>query len=271
MSQTGILLLKLLLTPALIGGVSLAGRRWGPAVSGWLVGLPLTSAPVALYIALEQGSAFAAATAQGILAGAISIAVLCLAYAWLAVIMSWLPALGMSWLAFAAATWALQRIAIPVVPLFAGVVALLVVFLALMPRGVAKAARSIPPRWDLPARILIATAFVLLLTESAPFLGPHLSGLLAPFPIYTTILCVFAHRFEGPAAAARLLRGALLGTFAFAAFFLVVALLLAPVGIAPAFAAATLAAFATQGASLLLVRSRPTALPDAPGFTPPNL
>jgi len=38
---------KLLLTPALLGLVSLAGRRWGPAVSGWLVGLPLTSGPVA--------------------------------------------------------------------------------------------------------------------------------------------------------------------------------------------------------------------------------
>ncbi|HLI06681.1 MAG TPA: hypothetical protein VKV40_08945 [Ktedonobacteraceae bacterium] len=31
---------KLLLTPLLIGLVSLAGRRWGPAVSGWIVGLP---------------------------------------------------------------------------------------------------------------------------------------------------------------------------------------------------------------------------------------
>jgi hypothetical protein len=33
------LALKLVLTPTLIGAASLAGRRWGPAVSGWLVGL----------------------------------------------------------------------------------------------------------------------------------------------------------------------------------------------------------------------------------------
>ena len=44
------LLFKLLLTPVIIGLVSLAGRRWGPAVSGWLVGLPLTSAPVVLFM-----------------------------------------------------------------------------------------------------------------------------------------------------------------------------------------------------------------------------
>jgi len=73
---------------------------------------------------------------------------------------------------------------------------------------------------------------------------------------HTTILCVFAHRFEGPAAAARLLRGVLLGTFSFAAFFLAVALLIEPAGIAAAFAIASVAALATQGASLLLLRGR---------------
>ena len=45
------LVLKLVLTPTLIGTASLAGRRWGPAVSGWLVGFPFTSAPVALFLA----------------------------------------------------------------------------------------------------------------------------------------------------------------------------------------------------------------------------
>ncbi len=55
-----IFLLKLLLVPTFIGIVSLAGRRWGPTVSGWLVGLPLTSGPVAFFLALEQGNVFAA-------------------------------------------------------------------------------------------------------------------------------------------------------------------------------------------------------------------
>ena len=47
------LVIKLLLTPILIGMVSLAGRRWGPAISGWFVGLPLTSGPVMLFLALD--------------------------------------------------------------------------------------------------------------------------------------------------------------------------------------------------------------------------
>jgi hypothetical protein len=40
------LLLKLIVAPLLIGAASLAGRRWGETVSGWFIGLPLTSGPV---------------------------------------------------------------------------------------------------------------------------------------------------------------------------------------------------------------------------------
>jgi hypothetical protein len=39
------LLLKVVVTPALIASATLAGRRWGERLSGWLVGLPLTSLP----------------------------------------------------------------------------------------------------------------------------------------------------------------------------------------------------------------------------------
>ena len=56
------LALKLLLTPALIGAASLAGRRWGPAISGWLVGLPFTSCPVVFFVALNQGTAVTSLT-----------------------------------------------------------------------------------------------------------------------------------------------------------------------------------------------------------------
>ena len=60
-----VLLFKLLLTPTLLGLVSLIGRRWGPAVSGWIIGLPLTSGPVSLFLALDHGTAFASHAAEG--------------------------------------------------------------------------------------------------------------------------------------------------------------------------------------------------------------
>jgi len=43
------------LTPLFIAGVSPARRKWGSAVAGTLAGLPLTSGPVSVFLALGQG------------------------------------------------------------------------------------------------------------------------------------------------------------------------------------------------------------------------
>ncbi len=103
------LLLKLVLTPALIAVASLAGRRWGHAVSGWLVGLPLTSGPVAFFLAIERGPSFAADAALGSLAGAIAEAAFCLAYAFVAPRMAWPAALAAASVAFTVVAGALQQ------------------------------------------------------------------------------------------------------------------------------------------------------------------
>jgi hypothetical protein len=74
---------KLLLTPLLIALISLAEWRWGAKVGGVLVGLPLTSAPISLFIALDLGTPFASQLAIGVLMGLISQAIFCITYAWL--------------------------------------------------------------------------------------------------------------------------------------------------------------------------------------------
>lgn len=248
------LLLKLLLTPALIVGVSLIGRRWGPAVAGWIVGLPLTSGPVAFFLALDQGTAFAAASSMGILAGTLSVAAFCLAYSRGAWHVRWPLALLAGWLGFFASTWTFQQVSLPLATLSGVIVVLLVLALWLMPAHVESVHSVESPWWDIPARALVATAVVLLLTGYAPVLGPRLSGLLTPFPILAATLGVFTHRFQGPGAAAGLLRGVMLGLFGFAAFFVVVSALLVPLGIAATFALATAAALLLQGATLGVLR-----------------
>lgn len=250
------LALKLVLTPLLIGAASLAGRRWGPAVSGWLVGLPLTSGPVAFFLALNHGSAFAAAAATGILVGTISQAAFCLAYSWLAFRWSWLPTVLLSCLVFAVATAALDHLTLPLPALFPTVIMVLALALYVTPGGAAAVSGgSAPlPQWDIPARMVIATGFVLILTGIAPALGPRLTGLLAPFPLYASILTVFAHRLQGPAPAAGVLRGLLLGLFAFASFFLLLAALLQRIGIGSAFAAAVAVALVLQVVSFRVLR-----------------
>lgn len=251
-----ILVLKLLLTPALIGIVSLVGRRWGPAVSGVLVGLPLTSGPVALFLALDQGTAFAARAAQATLLGQVSMASFCLVYSWLSLRFGWLYSALVGWGVFCMSTFALQRVSLPLAVTFVCVVGFLAVVLALLPRTHQKVVAPHPPRWETPLRMLVATAFVLLLTGAASALGPQLSGLLTPFPLYASILALFTHRFQDATAACRVLRGVVTGSFTFAVFFLVVAALVEDRGIALAFGLAMLLALIMHGGLLWLLRGR---------------
>src|SRR5947209_19554358 len=102
-----LLLAKLLLTPLLIAAVTLAGRRWGPAVGGAIAGLPLTSGPVSVFLALDQGSAFAATAAAGTLLGLLSQAAFCLVYGWIGRWAGWPASAALAVSAFLAGTVAL--------------------------------------------------------------------------------------------------------------------------------------------------------------------
>ena len=250
------LVLKLVLTPVLVGAASMAGRRWGGGVGGWLVGIPFTSGPIAFFLALEPGPHFAADAAVGILAGTVSQAAFALAHAWVALRAGWPASLAAAAVAFLAVTAVLKLAAAALSVTTVLVLASLVLAIRVMPR--ARAHDEPAPRlpwWDIPARMLLATAFVIALTEAAPALGSRLAGLLAPFPLYATVLAAFAHRLQGAEAAIAVLRGLLLGLFAFAAFFISVALLLVPAGIAVAFAVAVAAAIVVQAGSLLAGRA----------------
>ena len=254
MSGAGVLALKLVLTPVLIGAASLAGRRWGSSVGGWLVGIPFTSAPIAFFLALDPGPAFAAAAAAGIMAGTASQAAFCLAYSWVAQRQGWAASLAGATAAFAGATVLLNGVIMPAPGLFVVMTLVLVVALFLMPGDSKRQADHVSfPAWDIPARIVVATLFVVALTSIAPLLGARLAGLLAPFPLYGSVLAIFAHRLEGTGAAVGVLRGLLLGLFSFASFFLVLALLL-PSSIAVAFGAAIAVGICVQGMSLLAGR-----------------
>ncbi|QBD76614.1 hypothetical protein EPA93_11610 [Ktedonosporobacter rubrisoli] len=248
------LLLKLIAAPLLIGIASVAGRRWGPAVSGWLVGLPFTSGPVIFFLALDHGRAFGTAAAIGTLTGTISQAAFSLTYAWLAFTGRWPLALGGSCLAFLLATFALQYFTLPVLPLYLLILVVIVATLLLLPRTSSALVARAPARWDIPLRMLIATVFVLALTTLAPLLGPQLSGLLTPFPLYATILSVFAHSTQGPGASANVLRGLQFGLFAFITFFLVLALLIQQGSLGLAFLIATACALIVQACMLVVFR-----------------
>src|SRR6185312_14190825 len=114
------------------------------------------------------------------------------------------------------------------------------------------------PVWDLPLRAAGALALVLTLTAIAGWLGPQLSGLLAPFPIIATVLATFTHAQRGTDETLRLLRGLISGYGAFALFCFTLAVSLRPLGTAVAFLLATAVALLTQ-AIVLLLTHRPSA------------
>jgi hypothetical protein len=244
------LALKLILAPLIIGSASLAGRKWGPAVSGWIVGMPITSGPVIFFVALANGTSFAAAASLGVLSGGISLVAYALTYSWLAIKFPWWVSLTGSLLVFFTSTTILQNITFPLWVAFVLVCIVLVVGLRLMPKHDAEQGESRLGVWDIPVRILIGTSFILLLTGIAPYIGSRLTGLLTTVPLYITILTIFAHRNQGPAAAAHTLHGLLHGLFAFVGFFIVLNLLLERTSLAVSFGAAILTTLVVQGLSL---------------------
>jgi len=252
-----LLLLKLILTPTLIYAASMVGRKWGDAISGWMVALPLTTGPITLLLALTHGVAFAASSAAGTLTGGLSLAAFVLVYARLAPRWSWLPTLFAATAVFALITALLEPVTLPLVPLWAAVLAAFFIVLRALPNENSNMLSESPPgRWDIPLRMILATGFVLAITGLAPALGPHLTGLLVPFPLFTATFAAFAHYQHGPAAALKVFRGLLMGLFAYASFLFTLALLLEQAGIGTAFAIAILVVCVMQGISLWLLRRR---------------
>lgn len=242
--------LKLVLTPLLIAAATVAVRRWGPGVGGWLAGFPLTSAPISVFLAVEQGPLFAAGAAVGTLLGLTALAVFCLVYGHVALRTGWLGSAAAGLGAFAVSLALLSRLTPSLPAAFILVCVTLSLAAVTLPQTTAGRRGVTPPAWDLPLRMAIATAVVLLITTTARHLGPTMSGLLSPVPVFLLVLAAFAQRSEGADTSIRVLLGGVIGSFAFAVFFLVVGALLGRVGIGATYALASLGALAVNGATL---------------------
>ena len=242
--------LKLILTPLFITVIALAGRRWGPAVGGWIAGLPLTSGPVSLFLALEQGRAFAGDAAVSSLAGGAAVGVFCLAYALTAARRGWMTSTACGLTVFFGGAVLLRFLPLSLWPTFVAVFLILLGVRFLLPAPDRRILDVASPWWDLPAQAVVATAMVILLTGGAQVLGARWSGLLAPFPLFANVTVAFAHRNQGTQAVLAVLRGIAMALFAFAVFFLLVVGLLPRIGIGWTYALAAAGAVAVNGLSL---------------------
>ncbi len=229
-----LLLLKLLLVPGLVAAVTLAVRRWGPTVGGWLAGLPVVAGPVLVFYAIEQGTAFAAQAAHATLAGLIATVAFAVAYARCSVRLPWHASVAVGWTAYAVTAFALYGLGPALVPSLVSLVAATVLGRRALPRLAAAPESIARPRGDLAIRLVATATLVLVLTGLAERLGPTLSGLLNAFPVLTTIIAAFTHAQRGRAAVVAFLNGFLRAVVGFALFCVAMALALRPLGLAPA-------------------------------------
>lgn len=215
------MLIKMISTPLVVLLLSLAARRWGNIIGGIACGLPLTSAPISLYLALEQGASFAghaATSAQSGIGAALfsyasyvivskycntllaSTGAVCI-YALSSVILLWIARSDISIMVCGVTIYAVMRVTTATGE---------------------EATKVCPSRFDLPARLIASTALVLVVTVFADKLGYKISGILSPVPVVAWPLIVFAHIQSGRAEAVATIRGATAGSVGLIAFYLII-------------------------------------------------
>ncbi|MCX2899257.1 hypothetical protein [Pseudomonas mandelii] len=225
------LLLKLLVIPGFLLLISLAGKRWGPSVAGWLSGLPVVVGPILFFLAIEQGEAFAARSATAALSAMFAMIAFCVTYAQVAQRSSWPVALSIS-----LAVWTVSAVVLSLLPasLWLSAIAAASALLAapyLFPSVQPVVSGNAPKSDKLVWRMIAGALLTLAVTLLASTVGERWSGLLAVFPVLGSVMAVFSQQTRGPAFTAALLRATATGMYSFAAFCLVLALALPGMGI----------------------------------------
>ena len=230
--------------------VSLAERKWGAGISGLLIGLPLTSGPVLFILAIERGPRFSAQTSIGTLLGLAAVAAFSLAYARVARSLGWFASFAIATACYVGLSAFLLRL-----PLRTGVrafavscAAIVLTMLMLAPKVATRSGASIFSSREVVLRMLVAAVLVYTLTRIATVLGPGASGIVAMFPVYTSIMAIFNH-MKSDALALSVLRGVVTGSCGAVGFFTV---LIVALGSLPTVLCFLLAVAAAMGIEALL-------------------
>ncbi len=246
-------MLKLLLVPAFLLLVSLAGKRWGASVAGWLAGLPVVAGPILLFLAVERGEVFASTAAAAALSAVFASVAFSVAYSHAAQRMSWAASILLALPIWAAAAYFLSLL--PSNPISSLLVSLLTLFVAprLFPATLDRPSVHVVSTTELVCRMVAGAALTMAVTIGAGRFGSTWSGVLAVFPVLGIVLAVFSHRTEGPAFVAALLRAMATGLYSFTAFCFTLSFALPYLGESRAFTVAAVLAIMVQVGTKSLV------------------
>ena len=253
-----LLALKLVLVPAFLAALTVAGRVWGPSVAGWLAGLPVVAGPIVLLLARERGSSFAAQASAASIAAIAASEAFNFSYAWTCRRFAWPLALVVGMLGWVGVAFLLTQIPVGL----AWAVAAACIAVAVSQSGLPRVNGRVPAApsglGDLAVRMLAGALLTLAVTTLSASMGATWSGLLSVFPLLGIVLAVSAQRAHGPDFVALLMRGMVIGRASFAAFFAVTATLLPRYGVWAGFVCAAVLSIIVQGATRrMFIAKRP--------------
>ncbi|MFZ4807279.1 MAG: hypothetical protein ACOYLQ_08490 [Hyphomicrobiaceae bacterium] len=248
-------IVKLTVTPLLVGLVSLAARRWGPTMGGLLMAMPWMTGPILFFLALERGPVFAREMCVGVELGAAGIGAWALAYAGLARRARWPVCLAAAIAGYVASGLLLGSVPFALTGAALLAYAALIGTFIIVPRPPEPDVVRGLPWWDIPVRMAATALLVAIIVTTSGILGPQYSGIAATYPVIATVVTTFTHHRWGAPATIRLLRAMVLSLQAFTTFFLVVGSTIESLGTVPAFALALATALTIAGLVITLVRS----------------
>ena len=240
------LTLKLLLVPVFLLLVSLAGKRWGPSIAGWLAGLPIVAGPIVFFIALERGEVFASVAASAALAAVFASVSFSVAYSHASVWSRWPAALLLALCAWGIAVALLSVLPSSAALSFAIAAATLLAAPRMFPAVSAQVSARAITRVELSIRMVAGALLTVSVTVLSSTVGSQWSGLLAVFPVLGIVLAVFSHRSQGHAFSSALLRSMATGLYSFVAFCLVLSVALPSMGTPVSFVLAVAISLAVQ-------------------------
>ena len=228
------LAIKMAVTAALVVAAAAIAERAGPLLGALVATLPISAGPAYLFVSLDHGPAFLAASALASLVMNAATTLLALTYVLLAQSRGRLVRLAATlgvWLASALLLRTLPWTLGGAVALNGAVVAFGVPITRALPHP------PMPPlvrrAYDVPGRAAIVALLVALVVLLSAQLGPALTGVLAVFPVVLTSLILIFEPRIGARPTAALIAQAIPGLGGFAAALAVLQGAAVPLG-APA-------------------------------------
>jgi len=211
------LIVKMAVTAAFVVGATVTAERAGPLVGGLVATLPLGAGPVYVFLALDHGAPFIAASAINSLAINNVNVIFAIIYALLAQRHSLAVCLTLAMLAWIALAWGVHEVhwTLALAAVTNIVVLAVCITLARPLRHVA-----IPPVrtywYDLALRAAMVAALVGVTVTLSFRIGPGGSGILAVFPIILVSVMLILHRRVGGKPTAAVMANAVTGLVGFA-------------------------------------------------------